>query len=124
MEIKILSNVENKHLDRKEISFSVIEESSTPSREALKTELCKKLNLSPDSTIVVNVAQSFGTKQSLCVAHSYKSKESLEKSEPKHILDRIAKGKKNEETPKEQPQAEAPKGEEKKAEENAEKKSE
>ena len=41
MEIEILSNVENKQLDRKEIRFSVIEDSSTPSREALKKELAQ-----------------------------------------------------------------------------------
>lgn len=91
MEIKIESNKENKLLGRKEITFSVDQENSTVRRDALTKELCKKLSLSPESTIVVTISQGFGNKQSTGVAHSYSTKEMLEKYEPKHVLARIAK---------------------------------
>jgi len=91
MELKIISNTENKLLNRKEITFSVEQDSSTATRDDLTKELCKKLNLSPDSTLIVKINQGFGKKESSGVAHSYATKEALEKFEPKHILTRIAK---------------------------------
>ncbi len=91
MELKILSNNENRLLNRKEIEFSVDQESSTANRTDLTKELCKKLNLSPESTLIVRIDQGFGKKESRGMAHSYQTKEALERYEPKHILERISK---------------------------------
>jgi small subunit ribosomal protein S24e len=91
MEVKIISNNENKLLNRKEITFSVDQDSSTATRESLTKDICKKLNLSPEATIVVRIDQGFGSKESTGIAHSYASKEMLEKYEPKHLLTRISK---------------------------------
>jgi small subunit ribosomal protein S24e len=91
MKMEVNANVENKIFQRKEIRFSVTEE-PTPSRAQISIELCKKLNLSPDTTIVVKVDQLFGSKMSVCMAHSYQNRETLEKFEPKHILKRYEKG--------------------------------
>jgi small subunit ribosomal protein S24e len=102
MELKIISNNENKLLNRKEITFEVEQDSSTATREVLTKELCKKLNLSPEATLIVRIDQGFGQKHSSGIAHSYKDKETLEKYEPKHILTRISKkaAKANKEEPK------------------------
>ena len=43
MELKITSNDENKLLNRREIRFSVEQEDSTPSKDALTKEICKRL---------------------------------------------------------------------------------
>ena len=102
MELKILSNNENTFLKRKEIKFLVEQEASTASRAELAKEICKKLNLNPESTIVVKVDQGFGHKESTGVAHSYQNKEMLEKTEPKHILARASKKAAKRETNKEQ----------------------
>lgn len=91
MELKINSNNENKLLGRREITFSVEQDSSTPSKKDIVKEVCKKLNLSPESTIIVKIDQGFGTKQSSGLAHSYESKAAMEKSEPKHLLTRLGK---------------------------------
>ncbi len=91
MELKILSSNENKLLNRREIIFSVVQDSSTANRTDLTKELCKKLNLHPDSTIIVRIDQGFGHKESSGFAHAYQSKEMLEKYEQKSILARIAK---------------------------------
>ncbi|MGD0729485.1 MAG: hypothetical protein ABR981_05405 [Candidatus Micrarchaeaceae archaeon] len=91
MEMKILSNNENKLLNRKEIKFWVLQDSSTVRKEDIKKEICKKLNLSPENTIVVRIDQGFGTKESSGIAHSYETKELLEKYESKRLQARIAK---------------------------------
>jgi small subunit ribosomal protein S24e len=90
MELKILSNNENKLLGRKEITFSVEQEGSTANRTELTKELCKRLNLHPESTVIVSISQTFGTRQSTGTAHSYSDKETLAKYE-KMTLARIAK---------------------------------
>ena len=91
MEVNIVSDRENKPLKRREIEFSVDQEGGTPKRDELTREVCKKLNLNPDSTVVVKVDQGFGRKRSTGIAHSYASREALEKTEPKHLLARISK---------------------------------
>lgn len=123
MELKIISNEENHFLKRKEIKFSVEQDGSTVSRAEITKEICKKLNLSPDATIVVRIDQGFGSKESAGIAHSYQSKELLGKSEPKHILARS--GKKAEKPADEKPEEEKPAGEKPAEEkENAEAKKE
>ncbi len=91
MELKILKNNENKLFNRKEISFSVEQMGSTVNRTELTKELCKKLSLHPESTIITRIDQGYGAKGSTGMAHAYQSKEMLEKYEPKKRLARIAK---------------------------------
>ncbi len=91
MEVKIISNNENKLLSRKEIRFSVDQDSSTISKSELTKEICKKLNLSPESTIVVRIDQRFGIKESSGIAHSYENQDVLKRYEPEHLVARISK---------------------------------
>ncbi|HII10281.1 MAG: 30S ribosomal protein S24e [Candidatus Micrarchaeaceae archaeon] len=91
MELKILSNNENKLLKRKEISFSVVQEGGTVNKAELSKELCKKLNLHPESTIITRIDQGYGMKGSTGMAHAYQTKEELEKYEPRKLLERGAK---------------------------------
>ena len=91
MELRIISNNENKMLSRKEIRFSVMQDGGTVSRAELAKELCKKLNLHPESTIITRIDQGFGMRESTGMAHAYQTKDALEKYEPKKILARIAK---------------------------------
>lgn len=103
MELKILSNTENKPFSRKDIVFSIVQGSSGISKRTdVHTELCKALNLKPESTVVVKIDQRFGAKESSGIAHSYETKEMMERYEPHYLLDRIA-GKKR------QPKAKAKK---------------
>ncbi len=88
MELKITSTIENKAIGRKEIGFSVFSDSSVK-RDDLKAELCKSLNASPNSTIIVRIDSGFGTKMSTGIAHSYKSEEELKKYENRGLLERL-----------------------------------
>lgn len=91
MDIKILSDKENKVFQMREISALINSESATPSKEEIKKEVCKKLNLHPDTTIVVSVEQKYGVMQSTCILHSYKDAELLKKFEPAHLVKRQQK---------------------------------
>ncbi|HUC39050.1 MAG TPA: hypothetical protein VL944_02880 [Candidatus Acidoferrum sp.] len=120
MEVSILSDTNNAVMNRREISFSIVQDDRTTSKEEIKKEVCKKLGLSPDTTIVVEIKQEFGVRRSTGRAHSYKSKELLEKEEPKYLLERLAKKEKKEAAPEEKKE-EKPKAEAKKPKEEAEK---
>ena len=89
MELSITSNKENKLLGRREIEFNVVQEGSTPSKNEIKAELCKKLNIDPESVIIVKVDQSTGVKQGHGFAHAYSSKEMIEKFEPDYLVSRM-----------------------------------
>jgi small subunit ribosomal protein S24e len=91
MEFEITSNTDNKLLKRKEIKFHVSQDASTISREEITREICKKLSLNPESTIVVRIDQGFGSKESSGIAHSYENKDLLNKYEPKHVLSKVKK---------------------------------
>ncbi len=93
------AQTENALLSRREIKFYAVGYDATPSRDALRAELCRKLGLSPDATIVTSIGQDFGLKRSSCVAHSYKSAADMQRLEPKHLMARISGEKK--EKPKE-----------------------
>jgi ribosomal protein S24E len=88
MDLNITSNKENKTIGRKEIEFSVVAEAAIK-RDDLKAELCKKLNISPNSTIVVRIDSGFGSKTSTGIAHSYADEATLKKYESRRLLERL-----------------------------------
>ncbi|MCL5433821.1 MAG: hypothetical protein M1538_02485 [Candidatus Marsarchaeota archaeon] len=94
MELKINKDVENKIMNRREIDFYVVSEDKTISKEEAKKEICKKLNLNPELTIIVKIAQEFGMKRSRVSAHNYKNMDSLNKFVQKYIPARLNKKKK------------------------------
>ena len=91
MELKITNDRENALMGRREITFYIDGEEKTPSAAAGKKELCKKLNLDPESTIVTKVEQRFGMRRAECAAHSYKEHGAMERNEPAHLLERVKK---------------------------------
>ena len=94
MELKIISKKEDKSFSRQDILFSVMQSGATLKRSEVHTELCKTLNLNPESTIIVKMAQRFGARESSATAHSYETKELMERYEPNYLLDRVAGKKK------------------------------
>lgn len=77
MELKISNERENKLLGRREIEAVVTYAGKTPAKDEIKVELCKKLNLNPDTTMIMNVRQEYGTMVSDVVAYAYSDKESM-----------------------------------------------
>ncbi len=91
MELEIIKDRKNDVVGRREIDFYVMQESRTPSIGEVKVEICKKLNLSPDSTVITNLSQSFGARQSRGSARSYPSVEAMKRFEKGFLFNRIEK---------------------------------
>jgi len=110
IDIIVKKDVENKLLARREILCDAIYSESTPSREKIKEEVVKKLNLDPKLTVVVKINQLYGITKSEVSVYSYKNEEAM-KIEPKFKLERLNKKKAAEQ--QEQAKAEAASGESK-----------
>lgn len=90
MELKIVSNEENKLLGRREIRASAISTDKTPTKEQVKEDICKKLNLDPALVEIREIRQQYGLRVSDILLYSYASKEIMDRSARK----RGEKGKK------------------------------
>ncbi|MGC8537602.1 MAG: 30S ribosomal protein S24e [Candidatus Micrarchaeia archaeon] len=91
MEIKVIEEVDNKLLERKEITFLATYDDRTVSIDEAKTEICKKLGLTPENTVINRVDQKFGLRQSEIRAYSYQNKEAMNKYERKYLTKRLEK---------------------------------
>ena len=91
MEIKVIEEMDNKLLGRKEITFLATYEDRTVSIDEAKTEICKKLGLKPENTVINRIDQKFGLKQSEIRAYSYQSKEAMDRYERKYLTKRLEK---------------------------------
>jgi len=91
MEVEILKDNNNAVIGRREIELSIIQVDRTPSKEEVKKEVCKKLNLSPESTLVVKLDQSYGLKQSRALVHSYLNTNAMKKFERSYLFERHEK---------------------------------
>ncbi len=113
MEINIKSDRENKLFGRREVEFAATYHGSkTPSREEIKEEICKRLSLNPDTTVVIRIDQAYGSTASNVEVHSYSDKETMERL----VKKRDKKGGKAKATKKEEQE----RGKEEKADEKAE----
>lgn len=92
MDLKIVKERVNAPIgNRKEITFEASYEGRTATNEELKVELCKKLNISPASTLIVKIDQQYGSRNCTGIAHSYQNEEDMKRIEPKHLLKRAEK---------------------------------
>jgi small subunit ribosomal protein S24e len=107
MELKLLSQFENPLLQRKEIKVVAIFEAATPSREEIKTEVCKKFNLPEETTVIRKVFQEKGIKRAICLLNVYNSKEAMLQIESKYLLERKKKKKEKAEEKAEEKKEEA-----------------
>lgn len=97
MEIEVKKDTNNAVVGRREIEFWLMQDDKTPAKEDVKKELCKKLNLHPDATIIVKIDQSYGVKRASGLAHSYKDAEAMKKNEHEYLFEReVAKAKRKE----------------------------
>ncbi|MFP3278263.1 MAG: 30S ribosomal protein S24e [Candidatus Micrarchaeota archaeon] len=104
IDIIVKKDIENKLLARREILCDAVYSESTPSREKIKEEVVKKLNLDPKLTVVAKINQLYGITKSEVSVYSYKNEEAM-KIEPKFRLERVSKKKASEQ--QEQAKAEA-----------------
>jgi len=117
MEFKLLSQFENPLLQRKEIKVVAIFEASTPSREEIKTEVCKKFNFPEETTVIRRVSQEKGIKRAICLLNVYNSKEAMLQIEAKYLLERKKEKKEKAEEKTEEKKEEVKEAKEEKKEE-------
>ena len=80
MNIQIISESENKLLNRKEIKARITFEGVTPNRDTIKKAMKLKGNI-----IIRKIMPEYGKSAAIVEAISYPDKKSIELMEPKHV---------------------------------------
>ena len=114
MEIKILGQVYNPLLKRKEVKVEIAHSGAgTPDRFMIRKELASRLDAKLDNVYVVDVETRTGMEKTRCDVEVYDASERARKIVPNYVIDR---NKPPEERKKEAKPAEAPEKAEKKEE--------
>lgn len=79
LELDIKNDSENKLLNRREIVFEVSYLGKTPTRIEIKEAICKKLNLNPDMTNVININQVSGRQLSNVLVYYHSDKDDVKR---------------------------------------------
>jgi ribosomal protein S24E len=85
MNINIVSNNDNKLLDRKEVEAEISFSGTTPKRAELKEAVGHKIGANPELIALRQVRSNFGSHSVKVTAYAYSSKEALMATEPLHI---------------------------------------
>ncbi len=94
MELKIINKAENKLLNRTAIEASVsYAKEITPKRKDLRKLLAAQLGADESLLVIRQFSATLGTSAKL-FANLYKTKEDMQKREPKHIIGRETGNKK------------------------------
>jgi small subunit ribosomal protein S24e len=108
MEMKIISDQQNKLLDRREVIFEIQHSGEpTPSRKNLQAKLAAKLSVDDKMIVVQPLDSEYGVSITKGVANIYKTDKSMNVE-----LAPILKRNRKEEPKKEEPKKEEPKKEE------------
>ena len=98
MEIKILNQMKNPLLNRKEVEFSVFyKNEATPTRIAIRNKLAALVNEDSEKTIIRKIQGNFGEHRSTAIAYIYLNEQVRDQIERKHILKRFSTEKKENE---------------------------
>lgn len=88
MEIKIVQDLDNKLLNRKELDFTVEYEGPTPSRADVKKKLAALLNTDIDLIIVQKIESEYGHQLVKGYAKIYESADRMKQIEKEYVLQR------------------------------------
>ncbi|MCS7124236.1 MAG: 30S ribosomal protein S24e [Candidatus Bathyarchaeota archaeon] len=90
MEIKILTEKDNRLLKRKEVIFQIehSQTGSTPSRLEVKNALARELKRDANLIFIKKLETKTGTRIAFGLANVYESVEQAKLVEPKYIVDR------------------------------------
>jgi len=88
--IEVLSDQEDKLLERRQISFKVIhDKSGTPKRIEIRKKLAETLNIDPETVFLRPLQQKYGKNEGGGIAFIYKSMERANLVEQGHLIDRL-----------------------------------
>lgn len=101
--IEVLSDQEDKLLERRQISFKVIhDKNETPKRIEIRKKLAETLNIDPETVFLRPLQQKYGRNEAGGTAFIYKSIERAHLVEQKHLIDRLKPREEKKETKKEE----------------------
>mgnify|MGYP000066295226 CR=1 FL=1 len=87
MEFRIINEIYNPLIKRKEVKAEVIHQSAgTPDRFSLRKELASKLNEELEKLYIIKMVTKTGTNKTICDIEVYEDKEIAKRIIPKHIL--------------------------------------
>ncbi len=92
MEITVKNKKENPLLQREELTGEITFTGATPSNQQLKEELSKKIGAQQEVIVIRHIYTTFGGGKAAFEAVAYKSKEQLDKIEPKKKAPKAAPG--------------------------------
>ena len=88
MEIKIVKDLDNKLLNRRELDFTVEYEGPTPSRADVRKKLAALLNTDVNLLLVQKMESEYGHQLAKGYAKLYESEDRMKQVEPEHVLKR------------------------------------
>ncbi len=94
--ISVNKDLTNKLMDRRELDCIVTYAEKTPSRQEIKDAFVSKFALNPETTVVIKINQSFGSRASKVLVYSYASKEAM-RNVAKYLVERGTKKKEKKE---------------------------
>jgi Ribosomal protein S24E len=86
MDIKIVKDLDNKLLNRKELDFTVEYEGPTPSRADVRKKLAALLNKDVNLVMVQKMESEYGHQLAKGYAKVYESADRMKQIEPEHVL--------------------------------------
>ncbi len=95
MDLEIVTQKENKVLQRQQIVLKAKDGKLTPSRKELRPKIAAMLNAKEELTVIKKIQHSFGKREALIEANVYENEEALKRAEQKHLIERDS-GKKKE----------------------------
>jgi ribosomal protein S24E len=111
LKIEVLSDQEDKLLERRQISFRVThQKAATPNRIEIRKQLADTLNVDPERIQLRPLKQKTGRNEADGIALIYKSAERAHLIEPEYLADRLKPKEKKEEekAPKTEEKPKAP----------------
>lgn len=88
MEFNIVSKEKNPFLKMEEIKFEISDVTKTPTKKEVKEQIAALTNSKEELIAIKKIDQQFGSHTAFGHARVYESKELMEKTEPKYILER------------------------------------
>jgi len=88
LEIKVIEEKDNPLLNRREISFRIIHDESTPSRKSVVERLAATMNSKVGLVYVDGLKTEFGKRETLGYAKIYETEERAAQVERAHIIER------------------------------------
>jgi len=86
MKIEVKDKREVPLLSRMRVSANITFDNETPSRDKIRKELAKILNLDENLTIIKHIYTRFGRKEAKVIANVYKTVEDAKRTEEEHVV--------------------------------------